>query len=402
MVVATVAQGMQLIAPSPIVQPISESLGLTLGQTTGIMLVSFTICVALFGILGGVIVDRIGLPKMYIAATVLMIIGSIIVFIASNVVPVIIIGRVIAGIGCGPVIAVTAKLAADWFPKAQRAIVAGISGGSLSLGITLGLNVCPGVFTASGNWNLAIAMTGILSIPALILAVIFLKGPEPPRQEETFVNDEMLKAGESLFKIAAKLPALYAGIAGGFTLSWVMQAYNDLTPGNLAVDAPVGLGYGPVAAGMIMGLYSLAFMIGSFGCGFIMHGIFKDCARVFVPICFVLTAIFCATVLVPGIAGNQGALLVCLIIAGFFMGMPQASIQGFIAINYPESIQGKVGGMTMGIGIFGGSVGVAVGSVCLHMTGTYRMSVIVVVVVAIVGAVFTALLKEPGVFKKDA
>jgi MFS family permease len=399
MIVITLAQGMILIAPSPIVQPISEALGVSLGEVSAMLLVTFTLCVAVFGVIGGIIVDKIGLPLTYVFSAILMALGSVLIIAAGNTVPLIILGRIISGAGAGPVVATAAKLAADWFPVNRRAIVAGLSGGSMSVGITLGLNMSPQVFAGSGDWNQAVAFCGVVTIPALILSLVFFKGPKPPAREALVIEGADFNASESLFKTAVKQPAFYVGIIGAFALSWVMNAYNDLTPGNVAVDVPVGLGYGPVVAGQIMGIYSLAFMVGCFVCGFIMHGVFKDRARIFIPIAFILTAIFCASVLVPGISGNQNALLVCLILAGFFMGMPQASIQAFVAINYPESIQGRIGGLTMGLGIIGAPVGVAVGAAALHMSGAYRLSVVIAVVFAIIGAIGTLWLKPPSGFK---
>ncbi|MDR0851900.1 MAG: hypothetical protein LBN36_05350 [Clostridiales Family XIII bacterium] len=49
----------------------------------------------------------------------------------------------------------------------------------------------------------------------------------------------------------------------------------------------------------------------------------------------------------------------------------------------------------MGLGIIGGSVGVAAGSVALHITGAYHVSVLIVVGVCVFGAVVSAFAKRP-------
>ena len=396
---ATVGQGMVLISPSPLVGPISEQLKLSLGQTTGLVMVTFTLFVALSGIAGGMVVDKIGLPKTYIISLIFMIVGAFLMPVVGNSVAAIVVLRVIQGIGAGPVIATIAKMAADWFPVSERGIVTGIQGAALSLGIALGFAVGPRIFIATGQWQMAIAGMASVSIVALILSIVFAFGPKPPISHDIQQDSAALSESGKAFQLAVKQRAFFAGLAGSFALSWVQQAYNDLTPGNIAVDAPIGLGLGPIVSGQIMAVYQLAFMIGSFACGFILQKIFKGKADKLVRTAFLITAVFCLSVLLPGVHQNQTILTVCLVIAGFFMGMPNPSIMAFIATAYPESITGRVGGTSLGISIFGGTIGVAVGSVALHTTGMYKISIIIVGVVAVIGAISSMGLKAPQVFK---
>jgi len=75
--------------------------------------------------------------------------------------------------------------------------------------------------------------------------------------------------------------------------------------------------------------------------------------------------------------------------------MPNAINMSFIANNYSEHITGSVGGFTMGLGIFGGAIGVAAGSTALHITGMYDISIIIVAVVAGIGALAGLGIKPP-------
>ena len=83
---------------------------------------------------------------------------------------------------------------------------------------------------------------------------------------------------------------------------------------------------------------------------------------------------------------------------GIFMGMPMANSMSFIANTYPEHITGSVGGFTMGLGIFGGAIGVAAGSTALHITGMYNISIIIVAVVAVIGAIAGFGIKPIKIF----
>ena len=82
------------------------------------------------------------------------------------------------------------------------------------------------------------------------------------------------------------------------------------------------------------------------------------------------------------------------------MGMPNPIAQTSVSNFYPEHITGTVGGFTMGLGIFGGTVGVAAGSAALHATGMYDVSIIIVVVVSLVGAVAALGVKAPKIFNE--
>jgi nitrate/nitrite transporter NarK len=82
------------------------------------------------------------------------------------------------------------------------------------------------------------------------------------------------------------------------------------------------------------------------------------------------------------------------------MGMPQAIAMTFIANTYPERITGTVGGLTMGIGIFGGAIGVGVGSTALAVTKMYNASITIVFIVCIVGAIAAFGMNPPRVFEK--
>ena len=97
-----------------------------------------------------------------------------------------------------------------------------------------------------------------------------------------------------------------------------------------------------------------------------------------VTVTFFLTAIFCTSVMFPAINGNPVTLTLGLILAGFFMGMPMAISLTFIANSYPEHITGRVGGITMGLRILGGTIAVAAGSYALHATGLYTVPILIV------------------------
>jgi MFS family permease len=395
MVIATLAQGSLLISFAPLIPTVSEQMGLSLGQTTGALMGAFTLFVSIFAIVGGAIIDKIGLAKTYIGACLLMILGNTLVPLLGDNFGALVALRLIQGVGCGPVIGSVAAVAVTWFPVKERSIIAGAQGAALTLGTALGLIIVPAIYQSTGDWKVAVAWLSVLSVLALVLAITMNFGPKTPE-----VASEEQSGNE--FALALKQPVTYIGIGCTFLLSWVMQAFNDLTPGYFAVKPPVGVGYGPVIAGQYMTLVQIGFMLGGIASGFVLEKLFARKVKPLVMLAFVLTAIFCFSVKFPFVFGTPSVTMPALFLAGFFMSYVMPACQAFVAMHYPFHIAGKVGGMWMGLGVFGGTVGVLVGSTLLHFTGAYQMSINVVAIVALVGLVVAWFLNPPTVFAKTS
>lgn len=399
--IASIAQGMVLIAPAPLIGELVKVLHISLGEATGAMMGPFILSVALAAIVGGIIIDRFGLAVAYFISLIMMIVGSLLVLVIGDSLVGLIVVRVIQGFGCGPVIGSTPKLAAEWFPQKERPLVSGLQGASLSVGIAMGFAVAPAVFAKTGNWKIALAaMAGAVAI-ALIVNIIYALGPSSPHQEVPELKQDCDLADAIEFKKILKLPVFWVGVLSAFLLSWAMQGYNDITPGHLAIESPVGLGLGPVVAGEYMGMLQLAFMVGAVVSGFVVQRVFKGVHRYTVSLSFILTGLFCISVLFPVVMHNQQLLKICLILAGFFMGMPQPTTVAFVAAVYPEHLTGRIGGATMGLAILGGVAGVVAGSVALHISGMYTISIFVVGIICVLGFINGFWLRPPqGVFEQ--
>ena len=394
-VIATLAQGMLLIAPTPLVGEISKSLNTDLGTATAATILPFTLMVAIGGVLGGLLMDKIGLAKTMIFSTAIAVVGALVMPAFGHSIGGIIVFRALQGFGCGPIIGSGPRVAAEWFPVSQRGIYQGISGASLPLGIAIGLGASPQIAAHTG-WLAMNAVFGILMLIALILLIIYSFGPKSPG---CLADEAVGEAASADLKIAFKLPVFWLVVLAIFCLSWVMQGYNDLTPGHLAVPRPVGLNMGAAASGAIMGIYTLAFMIGSLFCSPVVDKVFKGNYKVANFVLFILTAIFCGSVLLPFVNSNPPVLIICLILAGFFMGQPMVNGMTFISKYYPVHITGTIGGVSLGIAIFGGTFGVLAGSTALHITGMYVVSIIIVLVVCIIGALASLGISRPKVFE---
>ncbi|MCL6476941.1 MAG: MFS transporter [Peptococcaceae bacterium] len=395
-IISVLAQGMMLIAPTPLVGEIAKSLNTDLGVATAVAMLSFTLMVAIGGILGGLIMDRLGIGRTFIISNAIATVGALLMPLFGHSIPGVVILRALQGLGCGPIIASGPRVAAEWFPANERGMYQGVVGAALSLGITIGLMIGP-VIAINAGWLGMNAAFGLLMAVALIMIVIYNFGPKSPGSLTGMVLRE--EAGKGI-KLVFRLPVFWFTLICVFSLSWVMQAYNDLTPGHIAVPPPAGLDMGPQVAGRIMGLYTLAFMFGSIFSSLVTDKILRGNIKRAVAITFILTAIFCVSVLSPLVNSNVVTLTICLILAGFFMGQPIPNAMTFISKSYPVHITGTVGGVTMGIGIFGGTFGVAAGSAALHATGMYVVSILIVAALCIVGALSAIGMNPPKIFER--
>jgi len=391
LIVAHLLQGMALIGPTPLVGSIAESLHTNLGTATAASMLPFTLMVAIGGLISGIILDRWGLARTYVLFCIMETVAALLIAVFGESIAGIIILRGLQGLGCGPITASGPKLAAEWFPPNQRSMVQGFTGAALSTGIIIGLNLGPFIANLKG-WNTSLTILGGLMIIAVILSVIFLYGPEAPGSlAHQMAKDDVLKN----FKKVFKLSSFWATLISVFALAWVMQGYQDLTPGRIAVSPPAGLGLGSIISGRMMGILVFAFILGSLISPVMAEKIFHGKYGRAVTFSFSLTAVFCLSVMWPAVTSSMSLFVICLFLAGFFMGMPNAINMSFIANNYPGHITGSVGGFTMGLGIFGGAIGVAAGSTALHITGMYDISIIIVAVAAVIGALAGLGIKPP-------
>jgi len=394
--VATITQAVALIAPAPFMGIIAKELGLSIGETTGAIMGSFTLLVALSCIVGGIFIDKIGLIRVFLVSLVLIIIGRVLVPVVGNNIQSLIILRIIEGCGAGPIAASVSSIAAIWFPVKERPIVAGIAGMATGLGVAIGFISAPAIFQVTGSWQMAMAWLSAFSFLSIVLTLVVAFGPKPAGDLPQ--SSDVLVSGAGDFAVALRQPVTWVCVLCVFALSWMFSAFNDLTPGYLAIEQPVGIGLGPMEAGKTMMIYQVAFMAGSMLSGFVTGKIFRGQAKLTVLLGFLVAAIFCVSIKYSAVYSNGGTLLLCLILAGFFMSFVNPQVMAFIARYYPEHITGKIGGLAMGIGIFGATIGVIAGASALHATGLYHMSINIVGTVAIIGFIIALGLNPPKAF----
>lgn len=390
--------GTTMICYAPILGVIAKDLGVSVGEISAAAMGVVIMVAGISSILSGPLLDKIGVARSITLGAIITLTGMCLAPKLSHSLQEIIFARVIMGIGWGPFSACTSSVAAKWFPEHQRGMVAGMIGAGISLGIILGFILTPAFMGKTAHWSMAVGWLAV--VPAVTLVVSFLTNfiKEPEIGEEiTVAQDE--DSISSYISLAFKSPSTYIGIICMFIFTWVMNAFNDLTPGYIAIDPPTGLGFGPAAAGQYMSAVQIGMLLGSAASGVILMKLFKGKIKSVMMTGFFFTAIFCFSVKLPFVYGTPKLLVACLFLVGFFEAFIIPMVATFIATNYPAQIMGRVFGTTFGVSIFGGAIGVFVGATFLHTTGNYLMSITIVSLMALIGIGFSFLLNSPKVFR---
>ncbi|UWG96740.1 MFS transporter [Dehalobacter sp. DCM] len=391
MLIGAIAQGVIMIAPSPLIGEVAKYLGKDLGLVTFTVMGLWTITVCIGGIIGGVLVDKVGVIKVYLVCGLILIISAVGIPLAGKSLPAIVFLRLLGGAGTGPIISSIVRVAAEWFPSKERGLISGVQGMSTALGISVGFAASPAVFAVNHSWPETMVFMAIPSVVFIICTIIMALGPKPPTVMQ--INSQKIEHSTD-FKRAMKDPTIYLCILYIFLFNWLVQGINDLTPGYFAIPSPVGVGFGPTTAGNLMMLFQMMYMIASLLSGWLNTKVYKGNYRIQIMLAYLITGLyyFIRFSEVTG-TGPNFLLILILLITALFLGQGIATIITYIANSYPEHITGKVGGVVVGFGLFGGVIGVACGSSALTVTHTYQLSIIIVTIVTLLGFVTSFLLK---------
>ena len=219
-------------------------------------------------------------------------------------------------------------------------------------------------------------------------------GPQPPASADER-SEEARGEVQGAFSRALRSATTWILIASVFISCWFFTGVNDLTPGYIAIAPPTGLGYGPVMAGRLMGLYQMFFMLGGLLVGFIFEKLFRESARATLGLGFLVSGALACSLLSPSVCAKVSTLSLVLPATAFFAAWVVPTIVAFISINYHHSVVGRITGMAFGIGFYAGIPGILVGSAILSRTGSYHGSIALVALVAILGALLVQFLPSP-------
>jgi MFS family permease len=390
---------MMLISVAPLMGVVAKDLGIDLGRASFSFMGLHFLATALSCVVSGFLIDRFGLYRVLMCSLVGLAASNAFLPVIGHSFEGVLAVRVLEGAFCAPIIVAVGPVVATWFPIKEKGMANGLQSVAISLGIITGLVAAPALAEAAGSWQSGVAWLSVLPILALLFVLWVANSsyaqPAVPTELNSGSINQSANVEEHYFKQALGKIGFWAGALAYCFGSWTQQAFNDLTPGYFAVEAPVGVGLGALMAGKIMSIVMLAGIVGSLLVGVFVDRVFRGNARPVILLGFVMVAIGCTAIKFPAVYGNQVLLTGSLILAGVGTPFIMPSVLTFATSSFPPSIVGRVVGIWAGMGLFSGSVAVMVGAGALHNTGNYQLSIIIVGIMAIVGFLISLFISKP-------
>lgn len=398
LIIVTAAGTMQMIAAAPLVGVIAQDFHLSLGEATGMSMLTYMLAAVVSAVLGGFLIDRIGFVKIWIISLSLSIVACLLHYFFSRTPGAYVAVRFFQGFAAGPITAVISALCAQWFKFHERTYIAALQGFSIWLGLGMGVLYTPTMLQILGRWNSALAMSTLPLLVGLIFALIIHFGPKPPALPAREKTEGGPVKGD--LKVALGTTAAWIIFALAVVDVWYQQAFNDLAPGFYAVAPPVGLGLGPLGAGRYLMWAGYASMLGGLVGPVVVEKVFKGRPRVPLFIVCTLSAILmlCMRLVTPD---KKAALVLLPSAMLFFSSFVNPTLFGFISKHFPHYVAGRLGGIASGLAIVGAVVGLAAGATTLHITGAYLVPMTIMALVIFIGGVLVGFLRPPMVYAQE-
>jgi MFS family permease len=148
-------------------------------------------------------------------------------------------------------------------------------------------------------------------------------------------------------------------------------------------------------SGKLMLAVMVAGMVGPVIGGLLQDRVFRGSAKPVLLIGFAVSCAFIYSILFPVIYSRMSALVVCLTLAGVGVSFLYPAIVVFVSGAYPMHMVGKMLGLWMGLGAFGGAAGLYAGGRAVAWFGNYNSGISLVSLAAVAGFVFALLMTKP-------
>ncbi len=391
--ISNAALNLNMVSYAPILNEIAKSLNTDVGTATNLMAV-FPFAGAVSFLVGGVLCDRFGIFFALILGNLCGSVPALLMPWIGTSYGTVLFARVVEGTAVGFCMSAMSPIMAVWFPVKERGIAGGLLGTSVALGAAIGFPVAPAVCASTGSWQQMSSWLSLVGWIAFALAFVLALSPKPMLPSGT--GKAARPEGQNgLFRHALASPITWIAVFVTFFAAWLMQTIYNITPTYLAVDKPLGVGYGPAAAGKLMIGVSLAGIFAPIIAGIIQDKVFRGNPRPFMFIGFILAAAFILLILAPAVYGNPPLLVACIVLASSGISIVYPAITVFISITYPMQIVGKMLGICMGLGSFGGAAGLFAAGLCVARFGNYEGAISLITLAGVVGFVFAVFLKRP-------
>ncbi|MDB9822313.1 MFS transporter [Deltaproteobacteria bacterium] len=378
---------------TPILPHIAQDLGVDLGVATNFMTVFLFSGNIILLAVGGAICDRFGILNTLAVGLLCAIIPSTLMPWVGETYTGVFYARLIQGLSPGFIFPAMGPILAIWFPLEEKGLATGLMSAGVALGSFLGIMGGPIVFKMVDTWQQMTAWVSIIGWIdlAFIIFLIALPKPQSPVQH----SEDAAQPDKNIFKVALLAPLTIVGIFLTFMASWNMQCLYSLTPTFLSADIPTGAGYGPMMSGQLM--INVTVISGIFGpmvLGLLVDKVFKGNTKEVFAIGFILMCVFMYAIKTPFIYGSKVPLSISLMLAGLGVQFVMPAIYIFMAKSYKHQIVGKMTGLWMGLGTFGGVLGLYLAGKTLTIAGNYSIAFTLMSLAALVGLVLSFVMSK--------
>jgi MFS family permease len=219
-------QSLTWLAPAPILDEIKKGLGITLGSA-GLIISIIALCIGIFSILGAVVIERLGALRCLQIGVWLMALAEIASGFAGRF-SVLLLCRVLEGVGFGMVIAPPGALTMEWFGESEWPYINMINFAFAYVGLTAVFRITPTLFAAvDSSWQSVLLDYGIATAGvALLWTILGRQGTTAPVPTEV----ENYVASESALIEVMKMRNVLLIAIGLFGGMWVFQLYTAFLP----------------------------------------------------------------------------------------------------------------------------------------------------------------------------
>jgi predicted MFS family arabinose efflux permease len=320
----------------------------------GLLMSLFALPGIAISIPAGMLVDRYGQKTVGIICFALMIVGTAI-FASGNSLPVLVLGRVVAGAGALTMLVLAPQLLAQWFAGREMGTAMGVLNTALPLGTILSLNFLS-LLGENLGWRASAWISAAVPLIAL-LVFIFLFAPAPGTSQITRPK------GESFLQ-SIRLTGISIWILG---IAWLLFNAGVISMFTFTPDLLQSAGLTIASAGFVTSALMWPSIVLSPVVGYVIDKI--DRKRAIIAIGGLALAIFIAM-----IPSATSWILALMIIIGVAQVLIPAPIYALITdVTSPERLGLSFGifNTCLNLGIVAGPVAVGV---IRDATGSYQAS----------------------------
>ncbi len=381
------------LSMSPVLPQVAASLNLDLGTASNLVMTTFlfSACVVLV-LVGGLVCDKFGVIVSMLAGTFCASLPMTLMPWIGHNATVLAWARIVEGFSAGFMFPAMGMIIGLWFPNHQKGLATGLMGAAVAVGSAAGVLLAPAVMPHVSNWQAMCAVLSVIGWAGFVFAAILAILPKPQLSLAGATHNRGSDA--AMFKRALFSPVTLIGILLAFMGNWGMQCLYGLTPTFLAVGKPTGAGYGAMTAGQLMlGVTLLGGVLGPVLCGVMLDKIFKGNAKLVFLIGFTLMCVFVYPLTLQAVTGRIPVLETALILAGFGVQFVMTTIYYFAAKVYAPQVIGKITGIWMGLGTFGGVVGLFIAGITIKSQNSYHTTLVLQSLAALVGFLLVLALQ---------